>query len=228
MNNYSLSILHYQFSPFSLKITHMDLILFGIQGSGKGTQAKKLAAEFGYDIFEAGGELRKIAALARRSGIDAKKRSSREDGSGSELGKTVKSFIDQGELVPFEIIMKVLEEAVKARPHDQKILFDGIPRDLDQKNSFDEIMNRLGRDFHCIQITLDPEEGVQRILKRAEIEGRADDASEETIRKRMGTFLEKTMPVIQGYEKAGKVTHVDGQGSVEEIYERVTTAVQSN
>src|SRR3989338_6078654 len=68
----------------------IDLVFFGIQGSGKGTQAKKLASEFGYDIFEAGGELRKIAA------------------SGSELGKTVKSFIDQGHLVPFEIIMQVV------------------------------------------------------------------------------------------------------------------------
>ena len=187
----------------------MDLILFGIQGSGKGTQAKKLAAEFGYDIFEAGGELRKIAA------------------SGSELGETVKSYIDNGELVPFEIIMKVLEEAVKARPADQKILFDGIPRDLDQKNSLDEIMNRLGRDFHCIQITLDPEEGVQRILKRAEIEGRADDASEETIRKRMNTFIEKTMPVIQAYAAQGKVSEIDGTGSVEEIYKRMVEAAEN-
>src|SRR3989344_7475426 len=107
----------------------MDLVLFGIQGSGKGTQAKKFAAEFGYDIFEAGGELRKIAA------------------SGSELGETVKSYIDIGKLVPFEIIMEVLEQAVSSRDRNQKILFDGIPRDENQKKSFDEIMENLGRDF---------------------------------------------------------------------------------
>src|SRR6185295_16910480 len=110
----------------------MDLVLFGIQGSGKGTQAKKLAADFGYDIFEAGGELRKIAA------------------SGSELGKTVKSYIDQGHLVPHEIIMQVVDEAIRARPKTQKILFDGIPRDEAQMKDFDAIMKKAGRDVRCI------------------------------------------------------------------------------
>ena len=187
----------------------MDLVFFGIQGSGKGTQAKKLAAQFGYDIFEAGGELRKIAA------------------SGSELGKTVKSYIDAGKLVPFAIIMAVLEQAVKAKGKEQNILFDGIPRDEDQKNSFDQIMENLGRGFRCLHLTLDPEEGVQRILKRAAIEGRADDASEETIRKRMKTFTEKTMPVIEAYEKDGKVSTIEGTGSVDEIYERLKQSINN-
>lgn len=186
-----------------LHLPPMDLVLFGIQGSGKGTQAKRLAADFGYEIFEAGGELRKMAS------------------EGSVLGNAVKSFIDVGKLVPFEIIMAVLEKAVKAKHKNQKILFDGIPRDTDQKKSFDEIMKKLGRDFRCLHIKLDPEEGVQRILKRAQIEGRADDAKEETIRKRMNTFTEKTLPVIEAYEKDGKVSTVEGTGSVEEIYERV-------
>lgn len=185
----------------------MDLVLFGIQGSGKGTQAKKIAADFGYEIFEAGGALRKIAA------------------SDSALGETVKSYIDVGKLVPLAIIMEVLENAVKAKGPHQKILFDGIPRDGDQKKSFDQIMKTLGRDFRCLHIKLDPEEGVQRILKRARIEGRADDANEETIRKRMNTFTEKTMPVIQGYEKDGKVTTIEGTGSVDEIYKNILSAL---
>src|SRR4029077_4267437 len=160
----------------------MDLVLFGIQGSGKGTQAKRLAAEFHYDIFEAGGELRKIAT------------------SKTELGKTVKSFIDNGRLVPHEIIVEVVQQAIMARPASQKILFDGIPRDLDQMASFDSIMTDVGRDFKCIHILLSPEEGVKRILGRAKIEGRADDADLQVIQKRMKTFTEKTMPVISAYE----------------------------
>ena len=104
----------------------MDIAFFGIQGSGKGTQAKMLAEEFGYYIFEAGGELRKIKA------------------SGTELGETVKNYIDNGELVPFEIIMKVVNEAVAGISADQKILFDGIPRDLDQMKAFDDIMSNAG------------------------------------------------------------------------------------
>ena len=186
----------------------MDLVLFGIQGSGKGTQAKKLAAEFGYDIFEAGGELRAIAA------------------SGSELGETGKSYIDVGKLVPHEIIMQVVKEAVAKRPSDQKILFDGIPRDADQQRDFDSVMQEQGRDFQCVQILLSEEDAVQRILERAKKQGRADDADEEIVRKRMATFHEKTEPVIESYKAAGKMIEVEGEGAVEEIYERLVEALK--
>ncbi len=186
----------------------MDLLLFGIQGSGKGTQAKRLAAEFGYDMFEAGGELRKIAA------------------SGSELGNTVKSFIDQGNLVPHPIIMKVVEEAIRQRPASQKILFDGIPRDEAQMRDFNDIMRSVGRDFRCIHLLLSPEEGVRRILGRAKAEGRADDADTAIIRKRMNTFTEKTMPVIRAYVGEGKVIEIDGMKDVESVYEQMTKAVR--
>ena len=186
----------------------MDLVLFGIQGSGKGTQAKRLCAEFGFEQFEAGGELRKIAA------------------SGSDLGKTVKSYIDVGKLVPFAIIMQVVKEAILARPKTQKILFDGIPRDAEQMRSFDQIMAEVGRDFRCIEITLTEEEGVRRILGRAKVEGRKDDADEAVIRRRMKTFFEKTKPVIERYKVESKLTEVDGRGTVEEVYEGVKEILQ--
>ncbi|MSR87010.1 nucleoside monophosphate kinase [Candidatus Peribacteria bacterium] len=179
----------------------MDLVLFGIQGSGKGTQAKRLAAEFGYDIFEAGGELRKMAA-------------DRE----SKLGKVVKSYIDEGNLVPHEIIMQVVKEAILARPKTQKILFDGIPRDENQMKGFDQIMQEAGREFRCIHILLSPEEGVKRIIGRAKAEGRIDDADTVVVEKRMKTFTEKTMPVIEKYKRKGKITEIDGMGMVEEVY----------
>src|SRR3989339_810307 len=183
-----------------LPYLRMDLVLFGIQGSGKGTQAKRLCAEFDFEMFEAGGELRKIAA------------------GGSKLGATVKSYIDVGKLVPFKIIMQVVKEAILARPKNKKILFDGIPRDLDQMREFDKIMADVGREFRCIEIKLSAEEGIQRILGRAKIEGRADDANEEIIRKRMNTFTEKTIPVIGRYKSEGKLTSVDGTGTVEDVY----------
>ncbi len=185
----------------------MDLVFFGIQGSGKGTQAKKLAAELGYDIFEAGGELRKIAA------------------SGSELGKTVTGFIDQGHLVPHEIIMQVVKEAVLARPKTTKILFDGIPRDVNQMKDFDAVMKEAGREFKCIHFLLDDAEATQRIFGRAKAEGRADDANTEIITRRMNTFREKTMPVIETYKKAGKVTEIDAKNSVDMIYGNLKSAI---
>jgi adenylate kinase len=178
----------------------MDLVFFGIQGSGKGTQAKKLAQEFSYDIFEAGGELRKIAA------------------SGSTLGATVKSYIDIGKLVPHEIIMQVVKTAIEARPKGTKILFDGIPRDLDQMADFDAIMREEKRDFRCIEFTLSPEEATNRILGRAKTEGRKDDANTEIIERRMTTFREKTLPVIEKYLKQGKLIRISAEGTVEGIY----------
>jgi len=186
----------------------MDLVFFGIQGSGKGTQAKKIAAECGYDIFEAGGELRKIVA------------------SGSSLGKTVQSYIDQGHLVPHEIIMQVVAEAIKARPKTTKILFDGIPRDSAQKKDFDEVMKKADRKFRCIHFLLDATEAKSRILGRAEEEGRADDADLTIIERRMKTFSEKTLPVIEGYKKAGLISEIDANRGVEEVYSDLKIAVQ--
>jgi adenylate kinase len=186
----------------------MDLVLFGIQGSGKGTQAKKLAAEFGFDIFEAGGELRKIVA------------------SGSPLGVTVKNYIDAGHLVPHEIIMQVVKEAILARPKTTRILFDGIPRDGDQKTDFDTVMSEVGRDFRCIHLKLSAQEGMQRVLGRAKVEGRADDANEEAIRRRIGIFESKTLPVIEEYQAQGRVLEFDGSKSVDEVYEELKKVVQ--
>ncbi len=177
-----------------------DLVFFGIQGSGKGTQAKKLAQEFNLDIFEAGGELRKIVA------------------SGSQLGKTVASYINAGNLVPHEIIMRVVKEAISKRPKRQRILFDGIPRDLDQMKDFDAIMREAGREFHCIHFLLDDAEAEKRILGRAKAEGRADDADTAVIHRRMQTFKNKTMPVIQTYEKAGKLSLIEAAENVEVVY----------
>lgn len=187
----------------------MDLVLFGIQGSGKGTQAKRLAAEFGYDIFEAGGELRKIAT------------------SSSSLGEKVKSFIDAGHLVPHEIIMQVVKEAILARPKTQRILFDGIPRDENQMNGFDQIMKDVGREFRCIHILLNPDEGMKRILGRAKEEGRADDADTEIVQRRMQTFTEKTMPVIEKYKRERNMIEIDGMKSVQGVYRDMTEIINS-
>lgn len=186
----------------------MDIVLFGIQGSGKGTQAKKLAEEFGYSIFETGGELRKIAA------------------SGTQLGHVIKSYIDAGNLAPLEIVMEVVKQAILAKPTDQKLLFDGIPRDLEQMESFNAIMKEVGRDFRCAQLTLDDTAAFERIQGRAIAENRADDANEEAIRRRMGIFKERTLPVIEAYRQAGNMTDIDGGRPIDEVYEDLRNMVR--
>lgn len=184
----------------------MDLVLFGIQGSGKGTQAKLLAEEMGLWIFEMGGMLRQIKA------------------SGSELGKTIASYIDQGNLVPHTIIMQVLREGIDGRTAAEPILFDGVPRDMDQMRDFDATMQELGRDFRCIHLTVPEDVVLGRIQKRAAEQGRADDANEEFIKRRLGWFKEKNMLVIDEYKKQGRVAEVDGLGTVEEVYARMKAA----
>lgn len=199
------TIFHFPFSILCVRRYHsptMDLVFLGIQGSGKGTQARRLADEFGYYVFDMGYELRAIA------------------GSGTELGNTVKSYIDEGHLVPADIIMKVVREALEQ--HKKKhILFDGIPRDMDQKREFDAIMKELKRTFRCINILLPYEEAFQRIKGRASVEGRADDADDEKIRRRMSLFKEKTMPVVEKYIQEEKLVQVDGSGSMDEVYELI-------
>ena len=108
---------------------------------------------------------------------------------------------------------------------DQKILFDGVPRDEDQMHDFNSIMQGVGRDFQCVHILLDPEIGIKRILERASIEGRADDTDESFIRRRMEIFQEKTMPVLRQYEEQGKVIEVDGNGTIEEVYDSLKMAL---
>lgn len=185
----------------------MDIVLFGIQGSGKGTQARKLAAEFGHILFETGGALRAIAA------------------TDSDLGRQVKAIINAGHHVSPEIVMDVLRTAVKGCPKNCPMIFDGIPRNLDQMEPFDRVLREAGREWRCIQIHVDEEAAIRRILKRATIEGRADDASEESIRRRMQLFHEKTEPVIDVYRAHGIVVDVDGEGDVAEVYGRLKHAV---
>lgn len=185
----------------------MDLVLFGIQGSGKGTQAKRLAQEQGYAIFETGAELRKIAA------------------SGTELGQTIASYIDAGHHAPHDIVMQVVRTAIEEYPLQQKLLFDGIPRNLDQMIAFNDLMRDIGRTFTCIQLTVDEEQAIQRIKQRAIEQGRADDASDEAIRLRISLFHEKTEPVIKAYIDQGKVVEVSGEGTMDEVYERITEAL---
>lgn len=178
----------------------MDLVLFGIQGCGKGTQAKKLAAEFSFDIFEAGGELRKIKA------------------SGTALGNEVASYIDGGRLVPHEIIIRVVRESVRNHKKERYLLFDGIPRDFDQMRDFDAIMVQAERTFRCVHITLSQELAFERIVGRAKTEGRTDDADEGKIRQRMRIFQEQTIPVIEEYRRRGVLIDVEGDGTVDEVY----------
>lgn len=199
----------------------MDLVLFGMQGSGKGTQSKAIAHAFNLEIFETGAELRRLASEE------------------SDLGKKVKSIMEAGNLVPTEVVMEIIADFLHKLPTGKAALFDGIPRSDDQQKLFDELLGKERRDFICLLIELSEEEAVKRLTTRrmcpscksiypatyssesCEKDGstlitRQDDTP-EAIRVRLDTFLSKTVPVIEAYKSQNKVLSVNGKQSIEGV-----------
>ena len=177
---------------------HKDIILFGVQGSGKGTQAQILAERLGYVIFEAGAELRKIRA------------------SDTDLGRQVKSIIDAGNLVPNEIVMAIVAEFLKGVTTTDKVIFDGLPRSMVQKESLDALLAEAGRETVCLLIELPRETAIARMQER----GRADD-TDEVIKTRIENFEAQTVPVIALYEQEGKLVRVHGDQPIEQVTEDI-------
>lgn len=199
----------------------MNYVLFGMQGSGKGTQSQILASTFGLAIFETGGALRALAA------------------EGSELGNRVKAIIESGQLVPTEVVMEIIVDFVNKLPKGQAVLFDGIPRSKDQQEQFDALMEKEGLDFTGILIELSEEEALRRLTTRricsdckavypatyeglhceacgGELTTRKDDTP-DAIRVRLDTFREQTLPVIEDYIARGKMIVVDGEQSIDAV-----------
>lgn len=199
----------------------MDLVLFGIQGSGKGTQSKAIAEHCSLVIFETGAELRRLSI---------------ED---SELAHKVKAIIESGHLVPTEVVMEIISDFIHHLPVGKHVLFDGIPRSSDQKEQFDALMLKEGRHFKGLLIELTEEEAVKRLTTRrvcpsckttypaiysketCETDGstlitRQDDTP-DAIRVRLDTFLQKTMPVIDAYKASGKMLVVKGDQQIDKV-----------
>jgi len=195
--------------------------MFGIQGSGKGTQSKILKDYYDMAYFETGAELRKLA---------------QED---SELGKKVKSIIEAGHLVDNDVVMEIVENFMKSVPEGKGVIFDGIPRKMEQKETLDTLLNEHGREFKVVILDLSEEQALDRLTKRricskckevypakydkdecekcgGELITRTDDNA-ESIKVRLQAFTDETMPVVNKYEEEGKLIHVDGSGSIEEV-----------
>ncbi|MBI96230.1 hypothetical protein CL656_03710 [bacterium] len=177
------------------------LVLFGVQGSGKGTQAKLLAEKFNYQIFETGAELRKIA---------------KEE---SSLGIEIKETINAGNLVSSNHIKRLIESFIE-KNKDQKIIFDGFPRNQEQLKTFQEIIEKSQLEFKAIIFELSKEKSIERLLKRAQIENREDD-TQDIIEKRISIFYNDTLPVIEKIKENYEVIEIDADQSIENIHEEL-------
>ncbi len=185
----------------------MNLILFGPPGAGKGTQAKLLQNHYKIPHLSTGDAFR--AAIKNET----------------PLGVKVKSILDDGKLVPDEIVVALVDEAMQNDRFDKGFILDGFPRTVDQAKALADIMRRRGSAIDAFVVLSVPEEElVKRIMSRGE--GRADD-TEEKIKTRLEVYHKETKPVQGYYEAKGLVKEIDGIGSIEEIFERITSALDS-
>ena len=188
-------------------MTARRLLLLGPPGAGKGTQAARLVEDLRIPQISTGDMLR--AAVA----------------AGSEVGRRAKEHMDAGRLVPDEVVIGVAEERLAQPDARRGFILDGFPRTAGQAAALDALLARLGVQLErCIALRVDEEELVQRLLRRAEIEGRSDD-NEEAIRTRMQEYRRKTQPLVDHYRAAGVLAEVDGQGSVEQVGKRIQEAL---
>jgi adenylate kinase len=181
----------------------MRIVLLGPPGSGKGTQAKLLVEQLGVPHISTGALLRNAAQR------------------GTELGLKAKALTDKGELVPDDVISDMIEERLSRADVAKGFILDGYPRNLAQAKSLDALLERLDQPVdEAILIDIKAELIIKRIAKRAQEEGRADD-TEETVRNRLQVYTEQTEPVAEYYAQRGLLTKVLGEGSVDEIFQRI-------
>jgi adenylate kinase len=183
------------------------LLLLGAPGAGKGTQAQRLVQALGVPQISTGDMLR--AAVA----------------AGTEVGRRAAAVMERGELVSDDIVVGVARERLAEADAREGFILDGFPRTVAQAEALDRILAESGvRLERCIALVVDEEAVVGRLLKRAEIEGRADD-DEETIRHRMKVYREQTEPLVAHYGALGVLVEVDGMGSVEDVARRIQEAI---
>ena len=188
----------------------MRLVLLGPPGAGKGTQAKRLAARFGIPAISTGDIFR-----ANVSG-------------GTDLGLLAKSYMDAGTYVPDSVTNDMVRSRLAEPDAVDGFLLDGYPRTAAQVDELDLMLAESGHALDAVvELTAAAEEVVGRLLKRAEVEGRADD-TEDVIRTRLGVYAAQTAPLTQIYDGRGVLVQVDGMGEMDEVTERLVGALETS
>lgn len=185
----------------------MNVILLGPPGCGKGTQGGLLAKKLSIPKIATGDLLRSAVR------------------DGTPLGSKAKEFMDQGLLVPDEVILGLIEEVLERDEARNGVIMDGFPRTVAQAEAVDRLLQKRSASVdHVLSFTVSDEQLIQRMMGRAQQEGRSDDTP-EAIKKRLQVFRDETAPVVAYYERQGLVTEIAGEGTVEHVAARVQGAV---
>ena len=187
----------------------LNLVLFGPPGAGKGTQSEKLISKYNLVHISTGDIFRSHIT------------------NQTELGKQVSQIIADGNLVPDSITIAMLEEEIKNNPNAKGFIFDGFPRTVAQAEALDAFLEGIGSNITgVVALDVTEEELTQRIAKRQEISGRADDAADK-LKKRIEEYFGKTIHVLPYYEGQGKLTKVNGIGEIETIFAELSSVIDS-
>ena len=186
-----------------------NIVIFGAPGSGKGTQSDKMIEKYGLNHISTGDVLR----------AEIKK--------GSELGKTAASFIDQGQLIPDDLMVSILASVYDSFGDHKGVIFDGFPRTIPQAEALKKMLDERGDKVAAmIELDVPEDELMKRLLLRGQQSGRADD-NEETIKKRLVVYHSQTQPLIEWYNKEGIHYHIDGLGDLDRIFDDICKVIDS-
>lgn len=187
----------------------LNLVIFGGPGSGKGTQSERLIDEYGLHHISTGELLRKHIA------------------EGTELGKTANEYISQGHLIPDDLMIRVLEDVLDSNPEQtaKGVIFDGFPRTIDQAKSLNDMLARRGTKVNAVVgLEVDDDALIKRMLLRGQQSGRADD-NPDTIKERLNVYHNQTSPLREFYLSEGKYNAIDGNGTVDNVFNSIKEAI---
>ena len=186
----------------------LNIVLFGPPGAGKGTQSEKLIEKYSLNHISTGDLFRKHL------------------GEGTELGKLAQKYMDEGKLVPDEVVIGMVDEKIKATEDAKGFIFDGFPRTLAQAQALDELLAKNSMEISgMIALEVPVEVLKERIRGRGKTSGRTDDQDEEKINTRIQVYLDETLPVADFYRKQGKLSTIHGVGEIDEIFGKIADVI---
>ncbi len=186
----------------------LNLVLFGPPGAGKGTQSENLIKKYNLTHISTGDLFRKNI------------------GKKTELGKTAQKFMDEGNLVPDEIVIGMVNDKIHSTPNTNGFIFDGFPRTVAQAKALDELMQKNNTQINTmLALDVSEDELMKRLLLRGKTSGRVDDQNEVKIKNRINVYNKETTPVANYYEAQGKLNLVKGVGSIDEIFNSLSQLV---
>jgi adenylate kinase len=186
----------------------LNVLLLGPQGAGKGTQANRISAEYEIPHIASGEILRA------------------EMQTGTELGRRVKDVYDRGDLVSDDLMIELIRTRLAQPDTEAGFVLDGFPRTTVQAEALDAMFNEIGRSFSVVFALQIPDEvAFERLRRRAEIEGRADD-TDDAIRRRLGNYHRETEPLIEYYRVRGNLVPIHGDRSENEVFAEIQSALE--